>query len=60
MAPRPMNSGQMERPMRPVPKVMNTKDVLNAHLYPGIYTNTRRKDFPYYDYADGSGRHDGG
>ena len=30
-------------------KVMNTRDVLNAHLYPGIYDNTRRKDFPYYD-----------
>ena len=29
--------------------MMNTRDVLNAHLYPGIYTNTRRKDFPYYD-----------
>lgn len=29
--------------------VMNTRDVLNAHLYPGVYTNTRRKDFPYYD-----------
>lgn len=29
--------------------VMNTRDVLNAYLYPGVYENTRRKDFPYYD-----------
>lgn len=32
--------------------VMNTRDVLNAYLYPGIYENTRRKDFPYYDELD--------
>lgn len=28
---------------------MNTKDVLNAHLYPVYGQNARRKDIPYYD-----------
>lgn len=28
---------------------MNTKDVLNAHLYPNVMQDVRRKDFPYYD-----------
>lgn len=28
---------------------MNTKDVLNAHLYPTPGQNSRRKDIPYYD-----------
>ncbi len=29
--------------------VMNTKDILNQHLFPGRYQDVRRKDFPYYD-----------
>jgi len=29
--------------------VMNTKEVLNAYLYPGVDQDTRRKDFPYFD-----------
>jgi hypothetical protein len=28
---------------------MNTRDVLNANLYPGGYDNALRKSFPYYD-----------
>ena len=28
---------------------MNTKDVLNAHLYPSKKEDARRKDYPYFD-----------
>lgn len=28
---------------------MNTRDILNKYLYPGLHTNARRKDYPYYD-----------
>lgn len=28
---------------------LNTKDIMNAHLYPTANQNIRRKDFPYYD-----------
>lgn len=28
---------------------MNTKDILNAQLFPSIADNARRKDIPYYD-----------
>ena len=28
---------------------LNTRDILNAHLYPTGNQNIRRKDFPYYD-----------
>lgn len=33
--------------MQTVP--MNTRDVLNAHMYPTVSQDVRRKDYPYYD-----------
>ena len=29
--------------------ILNTRDILNAHLYPTVSQDVRRKDFPYYD-----------
>lgn len=28
---------------------MNTRDILNQYLYPNVFENVRRKDYPYYD-----------